>query len=157
MSYNSESCLPSSERPDLSAAYLAEELRLQSFESRVPLTSFDIKVLKAPVMEVATVVNGHYLMDLNNRGVYLTRGLVERLKAEGYECMQIHFRLRVPYMLAAHCEFVMASGYSLVVGGIMQHSFFGNPGTNEIKPWRSPAGKLARYRGTFGDGRHEFR
>lgn len=143
--FNFKSCIPSREYPERSVDYLVEELRLESFKSRVPLSNFDLFVLKSSPFDLN--VSPDYLRGLHDRGVYLTRAVVERRKAEGDECIQARRGLRVPVLIELHYECVFTTNYPAIISAVMQSAFLGNPLAGETKPWKSPHGKLSRVKG----------
>lgn len=138
--------LPDQSRPDLSALYLIEHIKYESFSSDMPLSEFDLQHLGMSIYELQQrgAMGTPYLADLNNRSVFFMRTYIEYQKAEGIGCYQARRGLRVPVPIEMHYEVIYQTNYPGFISAVMQNVFFGNPIAGETVPWRSPKGKLVR-------------
>lgn len=138
--------LPDMNNPKQSADWLIEQIRHFSFEVQVPVNRFDLDHLGMDLLQLGErgAMGTPYLRDLNNRGVYIMRALIESLKADDVGCIQARRGLRVPYYLELQYEVVFQTNYPAFISFVMQNVFFGNPLNGETKPWRSPHGRLVK-------------
>lgn len=125
--------------PKLSADWVIEQIRLETWVSQVPMNMGELHMLGTDMIELTERpdFNQGQFVSVNNRGVQLIRDSITATKDRGEPVVSVRPRLTLPYLWEVHYEIIYTTNYPALISGVLQNAFFGNPTWGEKRPWTS--------------------